>query len=717
MNLQMKKLINFRPTLFSVVGIIISLYSAFLYVKGKVFVSILILALLFILSLVLSFVCKKENIKRNLIFTLILFFVCTLTVLGFIIVVNDYNSQTLDNGYYEVEGKVIDVSFNDGHTILVLDDVYVKGPKEGKIDYKIRVYVGGSTYVDVGDVASFYTKISDSGIKYDGRYSWHDVASNVKYFCSVAREDIAVTEKRLNVFERTNLFIRNTLKSGMDEDSFAVTYALICGNSDYENTQVFDGYRRAGVAHIFAVSGLHVGFLSTFAYFLIGRFKMNEYLKIILILTILFLYSGVCGFSSSSLRATLMFGVLSFARASGKRYDMISSISLAFIIIAVIDPIQVFTAGFILSFGVVYGIAICSGPMTRALKFLPKKIGANLAMVVSAQIYFIPLSIAIFGEFSLIALVANLVFIPFVSLLYVFTFVLTVIGGLFSIQTVTLFIPNFIFKWINYLVNAFDYDVFIIGGFVLGGFTIAYYLITLLLSGMFNLKRLLKTILTLVVTVVFLVGTVYVNVYDRSIEKLYVYGESDVCVSVVTGEQNVMVVSYVKDNFSIKRLSKLSTNNQVEIIDKLIVLDSYTDVDTFSLISGLRQVFTIKEVFYPEKTDLYDHALKAYFIDTDFRSYTTSVESYEFFGDVFSVCYGKGLEVNIGQNKILIFSEFGDYVNRYSGYSFDRLDTIVAYDSIDGIYQEYKTNRFVSYLPYKKYQNANSCGYYVCEIK
>jgi predicted membrane metal-binding protein len=196
------------------------------------------------------------------------------------------------------------------------------------------MYVGGYTYADVGDVVEFYAKITDVGLKYDGRYSWSNVASGVKYFCTVSREDLAITANDRTLFEDFNVFIRDTLRSGMDDDSFAVAYAMLCGNSDYTDTDVFDGYRSAGVAHIFAVSGLHIGFLSSALYIIFKKVRINEYVKTLLIITVLFAYSGVCGFSSSSLRATVMFGVLSFARVSGKRYDMLSSISLAFIILA-----------------------------------------------------------------------------------------------------------------------------------------------------------------------------------------------------------------------------------------------------------------------------------------------------------------------------------------------------------------------------------------------
>ena len=713
----MRKLLNFRPALFTAFYIVISLYSTFLFVKGKAFLGILISALTIVASVVFCFLYGKKKIVRNLIFLVITVALSLITALGFSAQVRNYENSTLENGYYDVNGKVKDITYTQNYTVLILDDVSVRGVRVGEIDYKVRVFVGGSTFVDVGDIVKFNAKIKDRGLKFDGRYYWNDVSSGVKYTCSISRDDLAITDRDRNFLETFNVFIRETLKSGMDEDSFAVAYALICGNSDYTDTDVFDGYRKAGVAHIFAVSGLHVGFLSAILFFLFKGIKLNDYIKTGVILLVLFLYSGVCGFSSSSLRATVMFGVLSFARSSGKRYDMLSSVSIAFILLAVIDPIQVFTAGFILSFGVVYGIAILGGPIERELKFLPNKFSSSLSVVISAQIFFIPLSIAIFEEFSTIALIVNLIFVPIVGVIYAVTFVGMLIGGAFGIASVTLYPSNLIFKAINFLINSFDYEIFIIGGFTLGSLIVFYYLNTLIIGGIINFEKLVKRIAIITLSVIFVGGTVAINVCEFNSSKIYVLGETDMCLTLIDGKENVMVVSYAKDECSVERLNALALKTDIAEIDKLVFLDSYEKADVHALLTAFNQILEIKTVYYPEKDVLYDEVLKKSFAHIEVVSFSTKMETIELFKDVNCYCFGKALEINSKSERALIFSDFGDYVDKFSGFSLFDMDVVVAYDCVSEIEKEYSPKQTISYLPYKNYENGNTNGYYTLEIK
>jgi hypothetical protein len=234
---------------------------------------------------------------------------------------------------------------------------------------------------------------------------------------------------------------------------------------------------------------------------------------------------------------------------------------------------------------------------------------------------------------------------------------------------------------------------------------------------MISLKKLTKRVALLSLSVIFLSGTVVVNTYEFNSSKIYALGETDLCITLIDGEENVMVVSYAKDGFSIDRLSDLTRKTDVSTIDKLVVLDSYEGVDVYSLLTAFGKVLDIKSVYYPEKDLLYDEVLKKSYVDVEVVSYSTETENTELFSGVSCSCFGKGLIVNSGKEKVLIFSDFGDYVNKYSGFSLFDMNVVIAYDCVKEIEKEYFPKQTISYLPFENYENCNANGYYAREIK
>ena len=151
----------------------------------------------------------------------------------------------------------------------------------------------------------------------------------------------------------------------MGEGEFAFSYALLVGNDDFMDDGVITQFRQAGVAHIFAVSGLHIGFLAGVISFVLRKLKTNRWFNLIFTIFILIIYSGVCGFSASSVRATVMCGVMLLITNLGMRYDGLSALGLAGILVLLLSPVEAFCAGFQLSFIVVFGILVLTPKLKK----------------------------------------------------------------------------------------------------------------------------------------------------------------------------------------------------------------------------------------------------------------------------------------------------------------------------------------------------------------
>ena len=134
--------------------------------------------------------------------------------------------------------------------------------------------------------------------------------------------------------------------------------AMLFGESSILAEDDYAAFQRAGVAHIMAVSGLHVGILSMALLWLLTRLRVRKTWQIPVVAAFLLLYCGVTGFAVSSMRAAVMVLLWVIASAFGRKPNPITVISSAMLIVLIINPLQLFSAGFVLSFSAIGGIAL-----------------------------------------------------------------------------------------------------------------------------------------------------------------------------------------------------------------------------------------------------------------------------------------------------------------------------------------------------------------------
>lgn len=145
-------------------------------------------------------------------------------------------------------------------------------------------------------------------------------------------------------------------KDYLEPDNFSILAGLIFGDKSYMDDDLYEQFQQNGIAHVLAVSGLHVGLL----YAIITRLfngTRNIYTTAITIL-VLYAYAAMSGFSISVLRATCMIVLRLIAFHIGRRYDLVCAATFTAILFLVINPYQLFDSGFQLSFVAAYTIGI-----------------------------------------------------------------------------------------------------------------------------------------------------------------------------------------------------------------------------------------------------------------------------------------------------------------------------------------------------------------------
>ncbi len=701
----MKKIINHRPIVFNLIILIIGILCAYYEIFNNTLMHVLLIGLCIILIICRFFLTYKKGKAWLFIVLSVLIFLSGFFTTN--VTINNFLKYDLPNQSYVVSGRVQSVSEYDNGSSLIIDDVILDGSISAKLPYKVAVTVYGEQKFSLGDVITFDSELNEISIIRNNRFSSFYVDEGIRFNCVNNSEDVSVINGSPNIFERTNILIKNCLKDNLDSDEFATAYALICGNSEYMDEVILTNYRNAGVAHIFAVSGLHIGFLALVLDFVLSKLRVNKYVKFFVVGIVLFFYSGVCSFSASSIRATIMTISLMLSKILGKKYDALSSVSFAGILILLFSPIELFKAGFELSFVVVFGIIILSKPLSKIFKFLPRKLAISLGTVLSAQLFSLPVCLFQFGELSLASVFTNLIFVPIVGVIYILLFSLTLLSLILNIGQFVLVPINYIFKAVNFVISVIDFEIFVVTFASIGVFFITYYLTLLVSSPLVNLKRISKTILCICLCLITVIGSFYVNKSKNDRVRVSVCGSKTICATLVgVNSVNILIVSEFNSVFYSNRVAMLLSEQKIDSLDAVIVFDT-DNINTECVASKLSHFCRIKSVY--TRGEFYDFlALKKSFPDIEFIDLYNRT-GIDFDGIDVKFFEEYGVTVNAKDKRVLITSMVEDNKSKTNLFV-GEYDLAVVFDEQDYIKEKIITNNFISYKRYGNMVNAEQNG-------
>ena len=210
-----------------------------------------------------------------------------------------------------------------------------------------------------------------------------------------------------------------------------VVRALLLADKTDLSDEIQDDFRACGIAHLLALSGLHLAVLAGAVHFLLSRLRLPHKVCFAVTMAILAAYAVLVGSPASVLRAMLLYGFLALAHITSRPYDGLTALLTALAILLLFNPLSIEDAGLILSFSSVGGI-LCfqrmlkitdrHRPLTRHphLERIRRRAVSGLyegaAVSLSAQIGSFPAIACTFHEVNLLSLAMNLVAVPLVTL-------------------------------------------------------------------------------------------------------------------------------------------------------------------------------------------------------------------------------------------------------------------------------------------------------------
>lgn len=384
-----------------------------------------------LVATIIYYIIKRHNPKK----AGILFLLSSLFIGSFWYALNHYPAhlhQELSGQTVAGEGIIIsypregeyDYSFIIKATELRSGDKEIQSLKK----LQLKVKHGNSMQLLPGTVIDFRGEAETPlGARNPGGFDYRNYLANKGIFFQINcnQDSIRIVEKGGGLrgqIAQGREKIRNRIEEILPERESGLLLGFLFGDTSGIPEEDWDIYQRAGVLHLFAVSGLHVVFMLGTAYFLLSLFTERPVIKIICGVIVLVLYYFLIGWQVSFVRAAIMVFLGMLALLTGRRKDIYTSLALAIGTILIINPGELFQMGFQMSFAATAGIVYLT-PFLERLGF-----GKALSTAVAAHVATLPLIAYYFNLISLVAPLLNVFAVILSSLIAS----VGLIGALFS---------------------------------------------------------------------------------------------------------------------------------------------------------------------------------------------------------------------------------------------------------------------------------------------
>ena len=200
----------------------------------------------------------------------------------------------------------------------------------------------------------------------------------------------------------------------------SVYNAIMFGGSGGISKSIYNDFRLSGVIHILSVSGTHISVIAAAVFWVCNCARVNKRYSALAALGATWIYVFWSAFVAAAVRSAIMGSFMLLAIALRQEPNTKRALWLAIFVILAINPLNIFNVGFLLSAAATAGIAYLYAPCSRFIaRIMPLRLAQPIAFTLAAQIGVLPVMAYYFNGFSLLALIANLIVVPFIDAILV----------------------------------------------------------------------------------------------------------------------------------------------------------------------------------------------------------------------------------------------------------------------------------------------------------
>lgn len=283
----------------------------------------------------------------------------------------------------------------------------------------------GTDSIKAGDRLTIYGRLRSDISRHE---SFNTLMHNRDYVgsISVGQSNILEIERHAS----TTLHTRATDKLAQyqrDSNAYAIVQAMVTGSRHAMTSELRDAYSRTGLAHLLAVSGLHLGIVYLVVMLLLKPLSLlhrGHRLANLLVIVAIWLFAAMSGFSAPVVRAAIMISIFQLAQFYSEEYFSTRSLSIALMAMLIYRPGYLYDISFQLSALAVSGIVLWGAPLMRRIggrRGIARGLMVSLVIGTMATLWTLPLVSHTFGLVTL----ASIVLTPIVT---IFTYVIIFAG-------------------------------------------------------------------------------------------------------------------------------------------------------------------------------------------------------------------------------------------------------------------------------------------------
>ena len=357
---------------------------------------------------------KKITLLHNFKFYLLVTFLSLCYALIMINVPSKINYSLNEDS---IIGKIDDIKIGDDKTKLlingkdkVLCNYYYKNDSDKNNIQRIKFGMEVKLTIELKEP-------KNNTVPNNFNYKEYLYNHKIYYICTIKK--MKITKSNVSLFYNIKNSIIKRCNSFKKIGPYLLTF--IIGDKSNLDNDIINSYKDNGISHLFAISGMHIGLFSLLILTILKKLKMSINKSYIITISFIWFYAFLTGFSSSVLRAGLLFTLLSINKLFNLNIKSIYALVLTGCILIVINPLIIKDIGFIYSFTTTFGLMYSSKIIKKY-----KVIGVSLiAFLVS-----LPITINNFYEFNILSIIINIIFVPYVSIIvypiclltYIFSF-------------------------------------------------------------------------------------------------------------------------------------------------------------------------------------------------------------------------------------------------------------------------------------------------------
>lgn len=266
--------------------------------------------------------------------------------------------------------------------------------------------VDGQVIQGLGHLSAFRPQVMPLAFDWSRYYASQGIFATAfltEQNLNLLHDSKAPTKFYLQLREQAKYYLHVALPAGVHRNVADAMFLGIGNSLDFDTRQ---SYAALGAIHILSVSGMHVGLLylglSILFAFLLRFRSWGSWVYFGLIMSILWTYAAMTGFSAPVMRSVWMFSVMLFAKVFRMHSHPLNSWAFSGFVILVIQPMELFQVGFQLSFAAVLGLILFQGRLVllyTSKYWLLTQVWELTCVAISAQLLTWPLIIYYFHQF------------------------------------------------------------------------------------------------------------------------------------------------------------------------------------------------------------------------------------------------------------------------------------------------------------------------------